>query len=139
MRQICYYFNPQSVCHESQGSTETRIHKTKDFNITQGAQARKALRKTIKDRQKQTEWTGAYKDRTIKLNDETHLDHMDTTRQRKLGHQEHMGSKTHTKQSTMLTLLFFSLAEKCNSSCADGKRCNIALQSALLLLNNAIL
>ncbi len=37
----------------------------------------------------------AYKDRTIKLNDETHLDHMNTIRQGKLGHQEHTGSNTH--------------------------------------------
>ncbi len=64
----------------SQGSTETRIHKKKDFNMTQGAQARKTLRKTIKDRQTLTEWTGAYKDRTIKLNDEIHLVHMNTIR-----------------------------------------------------------
>ncbi len=90
--------------HGSQGSTETRIHKKKDFNMTQGAQARKTLRKTIKDQQTLTEWTGAYKDRTIKLNDEIHLVHMNTIRRGKLGHREHMGSKTHTKQSTILTV-----------------------------------
>ncbi len=48
-----------------EGGTETRFHKTKDFNMTQGGQVRKTLRKTIKDRQTLTEWTGAYKDRTI--------------------------------------------------------------------------
>ncbi len=57
----------------------------------------------MKDRQTLTEWTGAYKDRPITLNDETHLDHMNTIRLGKLGHREHMGSKTQTKQSTTLT------------------------------------
>ncbi len=92
------YWLGRSFCHESQGSMETRIHKTNDFNITQGAKARKTRRKTIKDLKKTlTDWTGAYKDRTIQLNDETHLDHMNTIRQGKLGHREHMGRKTHTK------------------------------------------